>query len=205
MSAEKIFAMFPITGASAHRAAALYKRLPAACGSRPSTMERIGILCFLAVVLAGKRVALVFCHRLWKQDTKVIPMEELLGEAIIFHGKGENGHGCNSAWGDCGKMTGLACLEIQPGPTVCSGLGHQHRHTGVSGTIQLLRVTLCFASLLWFSPSYRRGWFGPEPNKRRTCLNLLLDKEGTSAANAFEMCGWTQNVKINTIKLKVTW
>lgn len=49
---------------SAYRAPALYKRLRAARRDQRSTTERMRILCFLAVVLAGKRVAFVYWHRL---------------------------------------------------------------------------------------------------------------------------------------------
>lgn len=59
-------------------------------------MERIRSLCFLAVVLAGKCMALAFCHGLQKQDINVMRTQELLGEAVILLGEGENGHGFNS-------------------------------------------------------------------------------------------------------------
>lgn len=41
-------------------------------------------------------MALAFCHGLQKQDINVMRTQELLGEAIILLGEGENGHGFNS-------------------------------------------------------------------------------------------------------------
>lgn len=94
---------FLCIGTNAYCASALDKRLYAACRNQRSAMERSRNLCFLAVLLAGKCMAFVFCHRLQKQDINVITIKKLLGEAIFLHGRGENRHGCNSTWGDCGE------------------------------------------------------------------------------------------------------
>lgn len=143
---------------SAYCAPALYKRLQAACRSPPSTTARMRSLCFLAVVLAGKCTTFVFCLRLQKQNINVIMIEELLEEVIVFHEKGENRHGTDSTWGDCGRPAELACLEICPSSTMYSALGHQHRQKGINGIIQLLKVTYCFVSFLSviFTPAYQR-------------------------------------------------
>lgn len=143
---------------SAYRAPALYKRLQTAWGSPPSTMAGMRSLCFLAVALAGKYTTFVFCRRVQKQNIDVIMTEKLLKEVTIFHVKGENRHGTDSTWGDCGRTTELAYLEICPSPTVYSALGHQHRQKGISGIIQLVKVTYCSVSFFpeIFTPAYQR-------------------------------------------------
>lgn len=143
---------------SAYRAPALYKRLQTAWGSPPSTMAGMRSLCFLAVALAGKYTTFVFCRRVQKQNIDVIMTEKLLKEVTVFHVKGENRHGTDSTWGDCGRITELAYLEICPSPTVYSALGHQHRQKGISGIIQLVKVTYCSVSFFpeIFTPAYQR-------------------------------------------------
>lgn len=145
MNAEKILAMFLIAYQNKH----LDKRL---CAPAEVDVQRWRG--------AGSCVSWWLCLQVivWYLHCNVKTTEELLGEGISFHEKGENRHGFNPTWGDCAKTTGLACSERHPSPTADPAPVHQHSRTGVNGTIQLLKCALCFAIIVCcdFAPVYQK-------------------------------------------------